>query len=187
MRVLLAAMILCVSAVGALADRHSPQTGGAAMEQSAALVTVEHRASAGKRHRAPRAAKATPRRGGLVAVRSRSGAVAYVAPHAHGPLQCVVNGIEAAGGHIKFMGGWRAHGSCSGCNKHPRGEAIDINQYARNVVRPALPANATVIAQRCGVLHGAVWRHADAGHFEVGSTYASRRHRHKRTRLARAG
>jgi hypothetical protein len=163
-------------------DRHGPQTG--APERT--FVTVERPAKAGRRHKTARVSTPAPRRGGLVAVKARSGAVAYVAPHAAAPLQCVVDGIEAAGGHIKFMGGWRAHGSCRGCNKHPRGEAIDINQYARNVVRPGLPVNSTQIAQSCGVLHGAVWRNADKGHFEVGSSYAARRKPH-RHRYARAG
>lgn len=105
----------------------------------------------------------------LVTVKSRSGATAQVAPHAAAKLQCVIDGIEAAGGTIQFMGGWRAKGTIEQ-SKHPRGEALDINQYARNVVRPGLPKHTSLIAAKCGVLHGAVWRNADAGHFELTTT-----------------
>lgn len=100
-------------------------------------------------------------------IRAKSGATAHVADSATSAFQCLVNGLEATGYRIHFMGGWRKHGSVRG-SLHPAGLALDINQFARNVTRPHLPASATSIAQSCGLIHGAVWRNADAGHFQKG-------------------
>jgi len=110
-----------------------------------------------------------PSRNGLAAVTSASGKVAWVAPSAAGQFQGFVRDLEASGYRIDFMGGWRRHGSCRGCNMHPAGLAIDIDQIARNRLwrGKRLPEAATAIASRWGLLHGAVWRNADAGHFEV--------------------
>lgn len=99
-------------------------------------------------------------------IRSRSGATAQVSPSATGAFQCLVDKLDATGYQIKFMGGFRRHGSVA-ASKHPHGLALDINQYARNIVRPALPAGTTAMAAGCGLFHGAIWRRADAGHFEV--------------------
>lgn len=109
-------------------------------------------------------------------IRSRSGARADVHPVAAERFRCVVQKLERVYS-IRVMGGY-------GCrpirtSKHPRGLAMDINQYARDITRPRIPrASATEIARSCGVVHGSVWRNPDAGHFEVPSygrsAYASR-------------
>lgn len=100
-------------------------------------------------------------------IRARSGATAHVADSATAAFQCLVNGLEGIGYRIQFMGGWRKHGSVRG-SLHPAGLALDINQYSRNVTRPRMPESATGIASSCGLIHGAVWRNADAGHFQKG-------------------
>lgn len=102
-------------------------------------------------------------------VRASSGRTARVNPQYASRFQCLVRGLEAAGYKIDFMGGYR-HSKIAGTNrwsKHASGRAIDINQTGRNRVTRRLPHGATAIASACGLLHGAVWRHADAGHFEV--------------------
>lgn len=78
----------------------------------------------------------------------------------------MINELEATGYKIKFMGGYR-NDPCSKRHMHGCGLAVDINQFARNVVRPHLPNNATAIASKHGLLHGAVWHNADTGHFEL--------------------
>lgn len=123
-------------------------------------------------------------------VHSKSGANATVAASAAGAFQCLVDGLEAIGYRIHFMGGWRKHGSVRG-SLHPAGLALDINQYGRNVVRPSLPAGATGIAQSCGLIHGAVWRNADAGHFQKGGwggyAMSARRRGHQKATALPAG
>jgi hypothetical protein len=57
---------------------------------------------------------------------------------------------------------------------HPRGLAIDINQTGRNRVTHRFPAGVTAMAERHGLLHGAVWNNADAGHFELMSASPTR-------------
>jgi len=139
--------------------------------------------------------------GSLTAVRAQSGAVACVASHAASKFQAFVTALEATGYRIDFMGGWRKHGSCRGCNMHPRGLAIDINQTGRNRVTRSFPAGVTALAEQNGLLHGAVWQHADAGHFELltasNAHYARRTnayasadgamHRYTRRRTSRLG
>ena len=102
-------------------------------------------------------------------VRASSGASAQVNPQYAGRFQCLVRGLESAGYHIDFMGGYR-HTNIAGTNmlsKHAAGKALDINQTGRNRVTRRLPASASAIASRCGLYHGAGWAHADAGHFEI--------------------
>jgi hypothetical protein len=102
-------------------------------------------------------------------VKSSSGATAQVNPQYAARFRCLVSGLEAAGYHVDFMGGYR-HSTIAGTgmlSKHAAGKALDINQVGRNRVTRRLPANASAIASRCGLLHGAVWRNADAGHFEI--------------------
>lgn len=108
-------------------------------------------------------------------VRSRSGATAHVASHATGAFQCLVDRLEAQGYPVKFMGGWRKRGSVRR-SLHPSGLALDINQYSRNVTRPRMPANEIELANSCGLISGAQWRHGDSGHFQVGG-WAGRRSR----------
>lgn len=100
-------------------------------------------------------------------VNSQTGASATVAAGAAASFQCLVTGLDNIGYRIHFMGGWRRHGSVRG-SLHPAGQALDINQFARNVTRPRMPAEATSIAQSCGLIHGALWRNADTGHFQQG-------------------
>jgi hypothetical protein len=102
-------------------------------------------------------------------VKASNGTTAQVNPQYAGRFQCLVSGLEAAGYHIDFMGGYR-HSKIAGTNmlsKHAAGKAIDINQVGRNRVTRRLPASTSAIASRCGLYHGAGWRNADAGHFEV--------------------
>jgi hypothetical protein len=60
------------------------------------------------------------------------------------------------------------------CNMHPRGLAIDINQTGRNRVTRRFPSGVTALAAQHGLLHGAVWNNADAGHFELLSASPTR-------------
>jgi len=121
-------------------------------------------------------------------VRSRSGATATVAGHAAPAFQCLVNKLEGQGYPIKFMGGWRRHGSVRH-SLHPAGLALDVNQYSRNVTRPRMPANEIALANSCGLISGAQWAHGDSGHFQLGGWAGKRRHYAKRERhhYARAG
>lgn len=107
-------------------------------------------------------------------IRARSGASAQVSAAAAGPLQCVVNGLEAAGYPVRFMGGWRARGSVRG-SLHPMGMALDVNQVARNRTVPPMPAGEIAIARACGAISGAQWAHRDSGHFQVGGWEGSAR------------
>lgn len=102
-------------------------------------------------------------------VKASGGATAQVSPEYAGRFQCLVSGLEAAGYRIDFMGGYR-HSKIAGTgmwSKHASGKALDINQVGRNRLTRRLPASASAIASRCGLIHGAAWRNADAGHFEV--------------------
>ncbi|WP_296741479.1 hypothetical protein [Mesorhizobium sp.] len=107
-------------------------------------------------------------------VRSKSGAVAHVADRAAGAFQCLVNRLERQGYPIRFMGGWRRHGSVR-ASLHPAGLALDINQLARNVTRPRMPHNEIALANACGLISGAQWGWADSGHFQLGG-WAGRGH-----------
>lgn len=115
-------------------------------------------------------------------VRSKSGATAHVADRAVRHFQCLVDKLDASGYRIKFMGGWRKHGSVRR-SLHPAGLALDINQYSRNVTRPRIPKAATAMAQACGLIHGEVWGWSDAGHFQLGGWAGrSKHHRHRYAR-----
>ena len=87
-------------------------------------------------------------------VRTKSGARAYVADSATSKFQCLVDALENQGYRIKFMGGYRKHGSVRG-SLHPRGLALDINQYRRNVTRPRMPRSEIELANSCGLVAGA--------------------------------
>lgn len=102
-------------------------------------------------------------------IHSRSGASARVNSAYASRFLCLIHKLEAVGYRIQFMGGYR-HTRIAGTriwSKHASGNAIDINQTARNRVTRRLPRNATSIASSCGLTHGAIWRHPDTGHFEV--------------------
>lgn len=107
-------------------------------------------------------------------IRARSGATAHVGDRAVGAFQCLVRKLEAAGYRIRFMGGWRAHGSVRH-SLHPAGLALDVNQIARNVTRPRMPHNEIALANACGLISGAQWGRADSGHFQLGG-WAGRGH-----------
>lgn len=105
-------------------------------------------------------------------------ASARVADSATGAFRCLIGKLLGVGYHIDFMGGYRS-GHCATASKHPCGTALDINQTARNRVTRRLPPNTNSMARSCGLFHGAEWRHADAGHFEVLSTYQKRGRKRK--------
>jgi hypothetical protein len=111
-------------------------------------------------------------------VRSKTGATAHVADDAASRFQCLIDRLDGSGYPIKFMGGFGPRGNPS---KHPSGHALDVNQFARNVMRPHIPSGATAYAEACGLFHGALWSGSpDAGHFEVpGPTPGSYARRHR--------
>jgi hypothetical protein len=100
-------------------------------------------------------------------VHSVSGATAHVAASATHAFQCLVDRLEAAGYPVRFMGGWRAHGSVPG-SLHPSGLALDVNQLSRNVTRPPMPSNEIALANGCGLISGRQWANGDSGHFQLG-------------------
>jgi hypothetical protein len=123
-------------------------------------------------------------------VRSATGATAHVASRATGAFQCLVSALDRQGYPIRFMGGWRRHGSVR-ASLHPAGLALDINQYRRNVTRPRMPGNEIALANRCGLISGAQWGWADSGHFQLGGWAGRKRHyathrRHHRKHYASA-
>lgn len=100
-------------------------------------------------------------------VRSTSGAAAHVAPRAAGALQCLVSALDRQSYPIRFIGGYRAHGSVRH-SLHPMGLALDINQYGRNRTHPRMPPNEIALANSCGLISGAQWASRDSGHFQLG-------------------
>jgi hypothetical protein len=108
-------------------------------------------------------------------VRSATGATAHVASRATGAFQCLVDRLDRQGYRIRFMGGWRAHGSVR-ASLHPAGLALDINQYRRNVTKPRMPHNEIALANACGLISGAQWANGDSGHFQLGGWAGHRRH-----------
>jgi hypothetical protein len=105
-------------------------------------------------------------------VRASNGSGAYVHPSAVKTFQCILKGFENISAPVAWVGGY-------GCrprrtSNHPRGLAIDINQYARDRTRPAVPRRPGVqIARNCNATSGAVWRNPDNGHFEIRSASRS--------------
>ena len=114
-------------------------------------------------------------------VTSRSGVRVQVSNGAYPALQCVVDYVERAGVRITSMRG-TGRGTVRG-SLHPSGNALDINQYARNRTRPSVPAHiSNAAADACGVISGARWGYADNGHWNLGNGErqtrdASRRHK----------
>lgn len=98
-------------------------------------------------------------------VRASTGAKTQVASAFAHKAQCIIDGLERGGVKIKFMGGYGRRGFRQ--SKHPAGMAIDINQWRRNLTKPVISRQLGIqVANNCGALSGAVWRHADNGHFE---------------------
>lgn len=172
----LALAVLAAASSAADARRYSPVRycwQAASFGWSGRVAKCQPRqARSAHRHRRPGGA-------GLVTVRTAAGIQIRVAPRAAANFSGFVADLVASGYHISFMGGWRAHGSCAGCDMHPRGLAIDINQTGRNRVTRAFPVDVTAMAARHGLTHGAVWSNPDQGHFELAGVhrYAARGHR----------
>lgn len=123
-------------------------------------------------------------RTGLATIRSRSGAIAHINAAHVTNFACIVSSLEGAGYRISFMGGY-SYRNIAGTNrlsKHAFGNALDINQTARNRVVYRLPQGVNGMANRCGLTHGAVWRNPDQGHFEIpgGGSTRGRRSRGRR-------
>jgi hypothetical protein len=99
-------------------------------------------------------------------VRSKSGKTVQVAPSAQRALQCVVDYLEQHGVRITSMRGY-GRGSVP-ASLHPSGRALDVNQYARDRVRPKVPRHiSNAAADTCGVISGARWNNADNGHWNL--------------------
>lgn len=110
----------------------------------------------------------TIHKGNLTTINGCANLKVSVASNVANSFQGFLCELHGVGYPLRFVGGWRAHGSCRGCNKHPAGLAIDVNQTARNRVTVRLPTNVTAMAAKYGLTHGAVWCHKDQGHFEAG-------------------
>lgn len=112
---------------------------------------------------------------------------AAMLPHA----QCLLRWLDAVGYRVKDIGGF---GERHNASAHPTGNALDIDQVARNVTTHRLPDGVTAAAASCGLVHGAIWSNPDAGHFEMpgkfgytglGRHYASRHSGHRYAAIVR--
>jgi hypothetical protein len=109
-------------------------------------------------------------------VRSVSGATARVAAGATGAFQCLVSALDSVGYPVRFMGGL-SNGHMRN-SLHHVGLALDVNQYSRNVTRPAMPSNEIALANGCGLVSGAQWSGSpDSGHFQLNGWAGSYVHR----------
>lgn len=98
-------------------------------------------------------------------VRTSSGLRVHVSDAMRKPAQCLIDGIERKGHRIRAMRGY-GHGTVRH-SLHPSGNAIDIDQYSRNVAR--LPRYANAVARSCGLITGGDWKkRPDFGHFQLG-------------------
>jgi hypothetical protein len=78
--------------------------------------------------------------------------------------------MSASGYHALSKGtnGYRPWGTCSGCDMHPKGLAIDYSQAARDKTYVRMDRRTvSVIAKRHGLVSGGDWCNGDLGHFEV--------------------
>lgn len=153
---------------GNVAVRPSPAPKGRLRAQSDPVV----------RQMAPRRAKPAP---------ALQASGLGLAGAAVGPMQCVLDGLRAAGYPVRFARGLGA-GSVPG-SLHPAGLAMDVNQVARGVTTPRMPSSEIAIASSCGVISGAQWANNDSGHFQLGGWSGTGRrghshsiHRHHRRR-----
>lgn len=141
-----------------------------------------HKNGRGGRHRAARPVTAAPAIGQRMppaVVRSRAGATARVNPAHRAKFQCLIDRLDASGYRIRFMGGYRRTyiAGTRYRSKHWVGNALDINQYGRNVTRPRMPAAAGAMARACGLTPGSDWRGSpDTGHFEVPGNFSAAPH-----------
>ena len=101
-------------------------------------------------------------------VRATNGKGDLVHPVAVETLSCVVKGLERIGLNIKAIGGYGCRaplGRSGAVSNHPKGLAIDVNQYARDRTNPTVPrAQGIEIARSCNAVSGAVWHDPDNGH-----------------------
>jgi hypothetical protein len=144
--------------------------------------------------------------GAATVVSHKTGATATVGSDHAAAFQAYINDVEAAGGVIIFMGGYRK-GRCSPRHMHSCNKALDLCQTRRDVVDPRchLPHRAELarIAARHGLFEGGQWCDGDYGHAQVGLTAAAcgqemvarrrpqrryvttrRKHHHRRYRVA---
>lgn len=108
-------------------------------------------------------------------IHSKFGATATVGEKYAAQFQALVDGLEAQGARIRFMGGTR-RGRCATASKHPCGMALDVCQLSRGRVdsRCHLPDRHSVseIARKHGLFSGGDWCSSDYGHFEAGGSTA---------------
>jgi hypothetical protein len=92
-----------------------------------------------------------------------------------GAISGFVNDLAAAGAPINSIGGFNNRNIAGSSRKsqHAYGNAIDIDQHARNIVDPGLrawaqshPTQFRSILNKWGMISGGDWRHPDFGHFE---------------------
>lgn len=108
-----------------------------------------------------------------------------VAPSARAALQCVVDHVQGAGVRIKYMRGF-GRGTVRG-SRHPDGNALDINQTGRNRTSPHVPPSVSnAAADKCGVISGARWGHADNGHWNLPGRVAGYHGKRRRAAYASA-
>ena len=109
------------------------------------------------------------------AIHARTGATATgIQPRYAAQFQAFVDDLEAHGVTIKFMGGYRP-GRCWQADKHACGMAIDVCQYARNVVDSRCHLSREVVAElaeKHGLFSGGLWCNPDFGHVEAGGSVA---------------
>lgn len=182
MRAILAALILCalVSSPARARHHHTPRHVACGERHcSDARSPAIRRAVRGVRRVIRRALGLVP--GGMTRITTPGGHSAVVAASAAPLFLAFLTDLEREY-RVDFVGGYvfRTIAGTRHLSKHAFGLAIDVNQVARNRVTRALPADATALAARHGLVHGAVWSDPDAGHFEVaGATHAPRaRRRH---------
>ena len=106
-------------------------------------------------------------------VKASNGNGAYVHPSAVSTFKCILGGFENVRMPIAWIGGYGCRPLAT--SNHPRGLAMDINQYARDKTKPVVPRQQGLqIARSCSATSGAVWRNPDNGHFEIRSASRSR-------------
>lgn len=123
-------------------------------------------------HYAKAASRRSYARSGGGNVHSKTGASATVASRYAPAFQALIDDLEAHGAVIKFMGGYRS-GQCGQASKHPCGMALDICQYARDVVDRRCGLSRMVVAElaaKHGLFSGGLWCNPDFGHVEAGGS-----------------
>lgn len=118
---------------------------------------------------------------GLQRIQTGSGVGTSVSGEAAPHFQGFLDDLEAAGAPISSVGGFnrRRIAGSSRMSQHSYGNAIDINQSARNIVTPAFakwarenPDKLREFEHKHGLVSGASWRSPDFGHWEFGGKQA---------------